>query len=205
MLLDGGNSPEGFESLAASIAEAGADAIQLRDKRLDGRDLVERARRLVRAAHAHGVIAIVNDRADVAAASGADGVHVGQDDLAVADARAIVGPEGFVGVSTHSLEQLRRAALDGADYVGLGPTFPSSTKSFDDFPGLEYLRSASEEIAMPAFAIGGIMRENLPDVFDAGATRIAVASAITAAADPAAEVKRLKSMLPDNATTSVGG
>ena len=114
--------------------------------------------------------AIINDRADIAAAVGADGVHVGQEDLSVKDARAIVGTRMLIGVSTHNIEQARAAVLDGANYLGAGPTFASRTKSFDDFAGLDYLREVSSEIRLPTFAIGGITAENLPSVMAAGSS-----------------------------------
>ena len=101
---------------------------------------------------------IINDRPDLAALARADGVHVGQEELSVKDARSIVGPETLVGVSTHSIEQARQAVLDGANYIGVGPTFPSGTKQFEQFPGVELLRAVAAEIRLPAFAIGGIGR-----------------------------------------------
>ena len=110
------------------------------------------------------------------------------------DARSIVGPEALVGVSAHSIEQARRAVLDGANYLGVGPMFPSPTKQFEAFPGLELLRAVAAEIRLPAFAIGGICRENLRDVLAAGFTRIAVSAAVTAADDPAAAAKELKAL-----------
>jgi thiamine-phosphate pyrophosphorylase len=90
----------------------------------------------------------------------ADGVHVGQEELTIRDVRQIVGPEMLVGVSTHSIEQARQAVLDGASYLGCGPTFPSETKHFDHFPGLDFLRQVAAEISLPAFAIGGITLEH---------------------------------------------
>ena len=98
----------------------------------------------------------MNDRPDIARLAGADGVHVGQEELSVKEARTIVGPDALVGRSTHSLEQAREAVLDGANYIGVGPVFPSTTKQFAEFPGLELLRAVSAEIRLPAFAIGGI-------------------------------------------------
>ncbi len=137
VLLDGGPSTAELERLAqsGSIA-AGADVLQLRDKRLDDRRLVERARLLREMTAGTAALLIVNDRPDVARLARADGVHLGQGDLSVKDARAIVGPEALVGVSTHSIEQARQAVLDGANYLGVGPTFPSGTKQFADFPGV---------------------------------------------------------------------
>ena len=140
-----------------SLVEAGVGMIQLRDKQLDDRELVDRARLLAAARRAGTAerCAIINDRADIAAAVDADGVHVGQEDLTVKDARAIVGTRMLIGVSTHNIEQARAAVLDGANYLGAGPTFASQTKSFDDFAGLDYLREVASEIRLPTFAIGG--------------------------------------------------
>jgi thiamine-phosphate pyrophosphorylase len=160
--------------------------IQLREKHLDDRELIGRARILVERTRGSRTVAIVNDRTDMAAVVGADGVHVGQEDLSVKDARAIVGTRALIGVSTHNIEQARAAVLEGANYLGAGPTFASRTKAFDDFAGLDYLREISNEIRLPTFAIGGITPENLPNVRAAGAGRIAVSSAIAAAPNPAA-------------------
>ena len=141
------------------------------------------------------VLCIVNDRPDLAALARADGVHVGQEEVSVKDARRIVGPESLVGVSTHTIEQARQAVLDGANYIGVGPTFPSGTKTFEHFPGLDLLRAVAAEIRLPAFAIGGITSENLAEVLAAGIARIAVSAAITAAADPAEAARQLLAVL----------
>ncbi|MGD0897777.1 MAG: thiamine phosphate synthase [Thermoguttaceae bacterium] len=190
VILDGRSSLSEFETLVRQVIEAGADMIQLRDKRLDDRRLIERGRVLRELAHGTPALAgtralvVVNDRPDLAALVRADGVHLGQEDLSVKDARAIVGPEALIGVSTHSPEQARAAVLDGANYLGVGPTFPSGTKSFDRFPGLDLLRAVAAEICLPAFAIGGITSKNLPQVTATGFRRIAVQGAITSATDP---------------------
>ncbi|MCX7700555.1 MAG: thiamine phosphate synthase [Gemmataceae bacterium] len=162
----------------------GVQVIQLREKNLTDRELLERARKVRQLTEELGVLFIINDRADVARLVRADGVHLGQDDLPVAEARRIVGPEAFIGVSTHDLTQLRAAILEGADYVGIGPVFPSRTKQFDELAGLEFVRQATAESSLPMFALGGITVENLPQVLDAGADRIAVSAAIAAAEEP---------------------
>ena len=167
------------------LAAARVDMIQLRDKQLDDRLLIHRAgvirRTLDRLQTAQpGIpLLVINDRPDVARASSADGVHVGQDDMAVAQARKIVGFHAIVGVSTHSIEQARQAVLDGADYLGCGPTFPGQTKQFDAYPGPAFLEQVSAEIRLPAFAIGGITLENLDEVLETGIQRVAVAGAIS--------------------------
>ncbi|MGI9471913.1 MAG: thiamine phosphate synthase, partial [Rubripirellula sp.] len=133
-------------------------------------------------------------RADLAVAADVDGVHVGQDELPVAAAREIVG-ERMIGVSTHSLEQAREAAKDGADYIGCGPVFPSATKTFDRYLGTEWLKEVAKEIDLPAFAIGGIDLENLDQVIDAGVRRVAVTAAIHHSDQPAEVAERLHAML----------
>jgi thiamine-phosphate pyrophosphorylase len=192
VLLDGRESADEMARIATALVGAGVDLIQLRDKRLDDRELLARAHRLREVAHSAGKLLIVNDRPDIARLAQADGVQVGQEDLSVKDVRTIVGPRSLIGVSTHSLAQARQAVLDGANYIGVGPTFPSDTKSFIAYPGLALLREVAAEIRLPAFAIGGITPENLPSVLETGIHRLAVGSAIVAAADPAAVARRMK-------------
>lgn len=200
VLIACGDSAEGFETRIESLCEAGVDALQLRDKRAYDRTLADRARRMVAVTRRHGVISIVNDRPDLAAIAQADGVHVGQEELTVADARRVVGPDALIGVSTHSIDQAREAVLDGADYLGVGPTFPTPTKQFDAFPGVDFVRAVVEEISLPSFAIGGIGANNLAAVLEAGTPRVAVSSAVTDAPDPAAAVRELKSLLVDSSS-----
>ncbi|MBN2295944.1 MAG: thiamine phosphate synthase [Pirellulales bacterium] len=195
VLIDGRSSPREFESMVRALIESGVDIIQLRDKILDDRQLLARARQLAALTSACNTLFIMNDRPDLAALAGADGVHVGQGELSVKDARSIVGPHALVGVSTHSLEQARGAVLDGADYIGVGPTFPSGTKQFDDFPGIELLEAVSARIRLPAFAIGGIDASNVERVIAAGFTRIAVSGAITSAGDVTLAVEELLAKL----------
>jgi thiamine-phosphate pyrophosphorylase len=177
-------------------ARGGVDVFQLREKALPDRELLECARAVRRWTREVGALFVVNDRPDIARLSEADGVHLGQDDLTPKDARRIVGPDALIGISTHSVEQLRSAVLDGADYVGIGPTFHSKTKSFDHFPGLEFVRSASAETGLPAFALGGIGPENIAAVVAAGARRVAVGAAICAADDPERAARVLRAALP---------
>ena len=137
----------------------------------------------------------MNDRPDLAVLSAADGVHVGQDELSVKDTRAIVGPHALIGVSTHNIDQARRAVLDGANYIGVGPTFPSTTKNFESFPGLNFIRTIATEISLPAFAIGGITLNNIPQVISAGLRRVALSGAVVNVSDPAAGVREFLSQL----------
>ncbi len=203
VLLDGRSSECAFAELAADLVAAGVQILQLRDKVLPDRELLARARLLRRIIEEHAAgqpanhrpLFIVNDRPDLAVLARADGVHVGQEELSVREVREIVGPTLLVGVSTHSLSQARQAVLDGANYLGCGPTFPSGTKSFTDFPGLAFLRQVAEEISLPAFAIGGITTGNLPQVLDAGFRRIAVSGGLISAEDPAAAAEEFLTAL----------
>jgi thiamine-phosphate pyrophosphorylase len=137
----------------------------------------------------------MNDRADLARLAEADGVHVGQEELSVREARRLVGAGALVGVSTHSVEQARAAVLAGANYIGVGPTFASGTKSFSRFTGVELLRQVAAEIRLPAFAIGGVSLTNLDQVLDAGFERVAVSGAIVRASDPVAVVREFRRRL----------
>lgn len=195
VLADGGNSVAEFERTVTALVVAGVGMVQLRDKKLDDRVLAERGRSLRRLTRGTATLAIVNDRADIAAAVQADGVHLGQEDLSVKDARAIVGTRMLVGVSTHNLVQARAAVLDGANYLGAGPTFVSRTKAFDEFAGLDFLREMAAGIRLPTFAIGGINAENLPEVLRTGIQRVAVGSAVTAAVDPGSASRDMLCML----------
>ncbi len=189
VLLDGRLSMEAFTALAMSLVEAGTDVLQLRDKRLSDRELIARARRLRELTRGTKTLFIVNDRPDIARLADADGVHIGQEELSVKDARRIVGPQALVGVSTHSIEQARSAVVDGANYIGVGPTFPSSTKDFESVAGLDLVRSVAAEIRLPAFAIGGITLANVAEVLAAGIPRVAASAAIVETDDPAESVR----------------
>jgi thiamine-phosphate pyrophosphorylase len=184
VLIDGRTSMSEFRLLVEDLVLAGAPMIQLRDKQLTDLALYERARALVQLTRSPGIICVINDRVDVAVASGADGVHLGQDDLPVATARRQLPPGTLIGVSTHSLDQARHAVLSGADYLGVGPVFASRTKGFDELPGLSLVHGVTSELALPCFAIGGVTPQNLGTVLEAGATRVAVQDAILSAKSP---------------------
>ncbi len=184
VLIDAGKSPERFSEKVESLIAVGVDFLQLRDKSADDRTLLDRAGRLRDATRETGTRFIMNDRPDLAVLSEADGVHLGQEELSVHQARRLIGPHRLIGVSTHHLSQATQAVLDGADYIGVGPTFPSATKHFEDFPGLKLLETVAREIRLPAFAIGGIDLENLDAVLSTGIHGVAVASAIWSADDP---------------------
>jgi len=196
VLIDGASNEPEFQQKVSSLLSAGVPILQLRDKRLPDRELLRRARILRQLTADAGALCIVNDRPDLALLSDADGVHLGQEDLSVKEARHILGPERLIGVSTHSIQQARQAVLDGANYIGVGPTFPSSTKEFSQVPGLELLRHVAEEIRLPAFAIGGISLENLPQVLQTGIRRVAVHAAVWNATNPAKASQDFLKSLP---------
>jgi thiamine-phosphate pyrophosphorylase len=219
VLLDGRSSECEFALRAQELISAGVHVLQLRDKRLDDRTLLARARLLRRIIDenettarqeprppttdhspvtTHSPLFLLNDRPDLAILARADGVHLGQDELTVHDARQIVGPDMLIGVSTHNISQARQAVLDGASYLGCGPTFPSGTKEFDHFPGLDFLREVAAEIALPAFAIGGITCENLSQVLATGFTRVAIGGAIATCKEPSDAIRQFLAALTDS-------
>lgn len=191
VLVETGASLEQFTDLIANLLVAGVGMIQLRDKAADLPQLCSRARKAVSQARRHTentgqqrCLIIINDRVDVAVVTGADGVHLGETDLPVRLARQVAGSELLVGRTAHSIEEARQAVIDGADYLGVGPCYPSATKNFNRFAAEPFLRGVADEISLPAFAIGGITQERIPELLALGLTRIAVAHAITNADAP---------------------
>jgi thiamine-phosphate pyrophosphorylase len=187
-------------SFAEMMAESGVELLQYRNKRATSRELFDVSRtisaRLARssASRANIVRFIMNDRADIALLAKANGVHVGQLDLGVEDARAIVGPDAWVGVSTHSLEQIDAADKTSADYIAFGPVFPTRSKENPDpVVGLELLREARKHTRKPLVAIGGITLERAADTLRAGADSLAVARDLIASSDPAQRAREFLS------------
>jgi thiamine-phosphate pyrophosphorylase len=175
----------------------GAGCLQLREKSLDGRQLLERARLFVALCREHQALAVINDRPDIALLSGADGVHVGQGDLPAREARKIVGTDAIVGVSTHSIEDARRAHDDGADYIGVGPVYRSSTKPRDFVVGVEGAKQIVASTDLPAFAIAGIDAGNANAVMSTGCAGIAVSSAVLTSDDPGRSARELIDAISD--------
>lgn len=194
-LVDAGEDANQFADLVRLLFTSGVDIIQLRDHNHDDRTLIERAKLAMAIRHEVGGLFIVNDRADLALAADADGVHVGQEELPVDVARQILGPERLIGLSTHDIHQARQAQLAGADYIGCGPVFPGQTKSFDDYVGPDFLRQVASDIELPSFAIGGIDGSNVDQVIDAGFHRIAVTGVLRDTDDPASTARALKNQL----------
>lgn len=159
--------------------QGGADIIQLRDKTATKRELLHKARALRKLTRRYGALLIINDHVDIALAADADGVHLGQDDLPLAEARSILGSDKIIGISTHNIEQAREAERGGADYIGVGPVFPTQTKAdVTDPVTVKYVREAAAEIRIPFVAIGGIKLHNVEEVLAAGARRICAVSEI---------------------------
>jgi thiamine-phosphate pyrophosphorylase len=171
----------------------GVDLVQLRIKDADDATILRGAEDVRDACADAGALFLLNDRPDLVEAAGADGVHVGQDDVSIARARELVGPSRIVGVSTHGPDDLGRS--QGADYAGVGPVYATPTKPGRPAVGLDYVRHAAAHARLPWFAIGGIDASSVAEVVRAGATRIAVVRAITQADDPEAAARALRAAL----------
>jgi thiamine-phosphate pyrophosphorylase len=177
-----------------AILGAGVDVVQLREKDAEAGDLLRWGEVFRTAADRHGALFMVNDRADVALAVGADGMHVGQNDLPEAWARRVLGPDAIVGLSCHSAED-HAGAPPQADYLTAGPVHATPTKPGRPGVGLALVRSAAANVTRPWFAIGGLDASNVREVVEAGATRIAVVRAVTEAEDPVSAVRDLLRLL----------
>lgn len=195
LCTDGRGGGPGLDRFLDAVLGAGVDVVQLRDKHLEARPLLALAERFRAACDRHGALFVVNDRPDLALAAGADGVHLGQDDLDPAIARRVLGPGAIIGRSTHAPDQLRRAHDEGVDYCAVGPVHATPTKPGRPAAGMDVVRVAAREATLPWFAIGGIDAGNLADVVAAGARRIVVVRAITEAADPAGAARALRAAL----------
>ena len=181
--------------IARSILKGGATILQMREKSMSDGDfmpLLRQARQLTRE---YGALLIVDDRVDAALAAEADGVHLGQEDFPVEDARRL-GPDLLIGVSTHNPEEIRQAQADGCSYLNIGPIFPTKTKQLAcTFLGLENLKVFSREVKVPFSVRGGIKFDNLPELMACGALHIAAVTAFTQATNPAEEVARWRTAM----------
>ena len=191
------------DDLLAAALRGGVDIVQLRIKDGSDDEILAAARRFRAACDAHDALFILNDRPDLVRAADADGVHVGQEDTAVTKVRDQLGPDHLVGLSTHSPAQIDAAADTEADYIGVGPVHATPTKPGRPAVGLELVRYAASNAALPFFAIGGISTANVKDVEAAGAERIAVVRALTEAADPKQTAGALRKAV-DRAGARVG-
>lgn len=182
----------GVEGMTAALCEGGVEILQLRAKKLAKAEVEKLARLMHPITREHGVPLVINDHPEIAASVGTEGVHVGQDDEAVARARAVVGADCFVGKSTHSLAQAVAAEAEGADYIGFGPLYATGTKP-DYVPiGLADIAEVHRLVRVPIFCIGGVNSERLAEIQQAGARRVVVVSAFLTAADVREAVRSLK-------------
>ncbi len=182
---------------AEQAIDGGAAAIQLREKELPDGELLARARRLRELTRRKGALLILNDRPDIARLVEADGVHVGQEDLPVAEVRRIVGPRSIIGKSTHTLEQARSAIAERADCIAVGPMFDSKTKPLGDIAGPETLKTVLAECELPTVAIGGIAPDNIPQLTAVGCRCVAVCGAVIGQKDVRAAAAAIRARLPE--------
>ena len=190
VILDGqASGGRRLDELLDAVLAGGCRLVQLREKTMPLAGLLPIAQVLRRRCREAGALFIVNDRVDLALAVEADGAHVGQDDLPAREARRLLPPPMILGVSTHNPDQARRARDDGADYVAVGSMFPTGSKIGFELVGPELVRRVRADIPVPLVAIGGITRDNVGQVIEAGADAVAVISAIGSARDPAAAVR----------------
>lgn len=185
--------------MAKLLVESGVQILQLRAKQYSASELVPLARELAAVCRTHRVPFVLNDHPEIVAEVGADGVHVGQDDLSVAEARRLAGRWAIVGKSTHSLAQAVDAAGEGADYIGFGPLFPTPTKPDYTAIGLDDIGAVHAAVQLPVFCIGGIKSHNLPGVLRAGARRVVIVSGLLQAEDVALTVRDCLKLLDDSA------
>ncbi|TCP59506.1 thiamine-phosphate diphosphorylase [Tumebacillus sp. BK434] len=185
-----------LESVIRAAIQGGADCIQLREKEYTGRQLLEAGLLLRRITAEAGVRLIVNDRIDVARAVDADGVHLGQSDLPLQAAREMLAPGKIVGISTHNVQEARAAERMGADYIGLGPMKPTSTK-LDTEPvvGPAGVKEVRQHVRLPIVAIGGIKADDVAEIIRNGANSVAVVSAVIAADDVEAAARQIRSIV----------
>lgn len=191
--------PANVGRAAAAMIEGGIDVVQLRAKARPIDEVAALAAEVHAIAKPHGVPLVINDHPQVAREISAEGVHVGQDDLSVAEARELAGGDCFVGKSTHSLEQASQAATEGADYIGFGPLFATPTKPDYAAIGLRDIREVHQRVQLPIFCIGGIKLHNLGQVVAAGAERVVIVSELLQAADIAQYVRAVRELLNQRA------
>lgn len=205
--LEPPSTPNGLSRLLAGAIVGGVDVVQVREKHMREDELTTLARSAQEQCRSAGALLIVNDYPEVALAAGADGVHVGQDDMPVGAVRELVGPELLIGLSTHSPAQIDRVDAGLVDYIGVGPIHATPTKPGRPAVGLELVRYAAANAPVPFFAIGGIDAGNLADVLAAGASRVCILRAVSNAAAPERAARELRASLDEvraNATDEHG-
>ena len=185
---------QNFIEVVDSVLESGATLLQIREKDLDDADLIDEARELKKVCASHGVPCIVNDRVEAALAADADGVHVGQSDLLGRDIRAMIGPDRILGITARTVEQAKAAEAAGADYIGTGAVFGSSTKKDARDMPVEEFRKIADAVSIPVVAIGGINAGNVQRLRGCGAAGIAVVSGIFHSEDPGSAASELRAL-----------
>lgn len=189
-------------SILRQLLDGGAHIIQLRAKEMAAKDCLDLAREAAELCRAAGGLFIVNDRVDIALAAKADGVHLGQEDLPLYIGRKLLGRDKIIGISTHDLEQAREAEQGGADYIGFGPIFGTTTKDTGySARGLAMLKEIRQAVKIPIVAIGGINEANVTQVWQAGADSAAIISDLMRAKDVAGKVRRILSLYPSSASS----
>jgi len=180
------------------VIQGGADAVQLREKTMSDGEFLALAKEFRRITSQSKILFIVNDRAGIAKKVDADGLHIGQSDLTIHCARKIIGYDRILGVSTHTIVQARKAQLEGADYISVGPLFPTITKDYEPPVGLGYLKEVKREITIPFVVIGAINRENLNEILSAGGLRVAICSAIICSNDILQTTRSFKAQIANH-------
>ena len=190
------------EEVTQAALDGGAQIIQLREKEMEGREFLQLAERLRALTERAGALLIINDRVEIAHLIGADGVHLGQGDILPSAARRILGDRALIGLSTHAPEEAARAAIEGADYIGVGPIFETMTKEHRASVGPEYIAQAKAVTDLPGYAIGSVKRDNVDDLIAAGADRIAVCTGVISQDDVRASAKFFRDKLDAAAANS---
>ena len=195
VLISSNIAKKSVKETARLVIDGGADAVQLREKTISDSKFISLAREVRDITTKRGSLLIINDRVHVVRKVNADGIHLGQQDMSALEARNIIGDEKIIGVSTHSITQARQAQKDGADYIAIGPIYPTSTKDHEPSVGIEIIREISRTVSIPFIAIGAITLDNLDVVLKAGASRIAVCSAIMGTEDIYSTTRQFKEKL----------
>lgn len=179
--------------LAKLAVKGGADIIQMRDKTISTSEFIRVAVRIRKLCNKHKVLFLINDRTDVAMASGADGVHLGKEDIPIKDAVKLLGKRKLIGGTAHSLKEAVQREKEGADYIGFGHIYPTSSKHKPEKPkGIDYLRNVVEKLNIPVFAIGGINITNIDEVISTGVHGAAVIGSVAGSKEPSKAVKELR-------------
>jgi thiamine-phosphate pyrophosphorylase len=188
-------SRERLPLMTQALLRGGVDLLQLRAKKESVKEILSIARELAPLCRAAGILFLLNDHPELVIEAEADGAHVGQEDLSVAEARRLAGPGAIIGKSTHSLVQALTAAKESPDYIGFGPLFATPTKPDYQPIGTEFIQEIHATLSLPIFCIGGITRSNLPQILKAGARRAVIVSDLLQSLDPVTQTSACKELL----------